>query len=227
VHVAVIMDGNRRWARERGLPVIEGYRRGVAALRETIAACPDLGVDALTVYGFSAENWHRDGSEVAMLMELCAFVARREAGPLRRKNVQVRIIGDVEAFPENVRKALSRLVHETAHNTGTILNLALNYGGRQEIAAAVRAIAIDVRDGKITPDQIDETLISAHLSTAGLEDPDLLIRTGGEFRVSNFLLYQIAYAELFVSSVHWPDFTAAHFAQALSHFSQRTRRFGA
>ena len=227
MHVAIIMDGNRRWARDRGLPILEGYRRGVASLREAIAACPSLGIRVLTVFGFSQENWQRDRAEVAMLMELCAFVARRELGPLRRKNVQVRVIGDVGAFPENVRAALERLVAQTAPNTGTILNLALNYSGRQEMLTAVRAIARDIRSGAIAPEAIDEAAIASRLYTAGLADPDLLIRTGGEYRVSNFLLYQIAYTELVVSPVYWPDFSAAHLAAAHSTFAQRARRFGA
>ena len=137
MHVAIIMDGNRRWAREHNLPIIEGYRRGVGALREAIAACPALGVEVLTVFGFSSENWSREPHEVAMLLELCAFVARREAGPLRRKNAQVRIIGDISAFPGSARSALQRLVDDTAHNTGTILNLALNYSGRRELCDVV------------------------------------------------------------------------------------------
>lgn len=227
MHVAIIMDGNRRWARERNLPIIEGYRRGVSALREAISAAPPLGVNVLTVFGFSSENWSREPHEVAMLMELCAFVARREAGPLRRRNAQVRIIGDISAFPASARTALERLVDETAKNTGVILNLALNYSGRRELCDVMREIAREVAAGRLDPEAIDEDVIESRLSTAGLADPDLLIRTGGEYRVSNFLLYQLAYTELYVTPTYWPDFTRDTFALALSKFADRSRRFGA
>jgi undecaprenyl diphosphate synthase len=225
-HVAIIMDGNRRWARERNLPIIEGYRRGMTTLRETTRACRALGVSILTVYGFSEENWKREQSEISLLFELCCAFARNELAMLCKENVRVRVIGRIERLPSAPRRALEDLVEKTASNNGTTLNLAVNYSGRTEMKDAMKALAADVRSGALSVDDIDDATLGGYLYTAGLPDPDLLIRPGGEFRVSNFLLYQIAYTELWVTDVYWPEFTRAHFAEAIIEFQRRQRRFG-
>ncbi|MBC5805121.1 MAG: di-trans,poly-cis-decaprenylcistransferase [Candidatus Eremiobacter antarcticus] len=225
-HIAVIMDGNRRWARERNLPIIEGYRRGMTALRETTRACRDFGVPILTVYGFSEENWKRETSEISLLFELCCAFARTELDALRRENVRVRVIGRIEALPRAPRKALEELVLRTAGNSGTVLNIAVNYSARTEMCDAIKALANDVHAGTVTPDSIDDDTLASYLYTAGLPDPDLLIRPGGESRLSNFLLYQVAYTELWMTDVYWPEFSPAHFADAIAEFQRRQRRFG-
>lgn len=225
-HVAIIMDGNRRWARTRNLPVIEGYRRGMTTLRETTRACRFFGVPILTVYGFSEENWKREQSEISLLFELCCAFARNELEMLCKENVKVRVIGRIEGLPAAPRRALLDLVDRTARNDGTILNLAVNYSGRTEMKDAVKALAADVQSGALSTDAIDDATLGRYLYTAGLPDPDLLIRPGGEFRVSNFLLYQIAYTELWVTDVYWPEFTRSHFAEAIIEYQRRQRRFG-
>ncbi len=225
-HVAIIMDGNRRWARSRGLPIIEGYRRGMTTLRETTRACRDFGVDVLTVYGFSEENWKREESEISLLFELCCVFARNELEMLRKENVRVRVMGRTERLPKAPRAALEDLVGKTADNTGTILNLAVNYSARAEINDAMKALAEDMQTGVLAVGAIDDTTLGSYLYTAGLPDPDLLIRPGGEYRLSNFLLYQVAYTELWVTDVYWPEFTRAHFAEAIIDFQRRQRRFG-
>jgi undecaprenyl diphosphate synthase len=225
-HVAIIMDGNRRWARERNLPSLEGHRAGAAALRETVRAAARSGIEILTVYAFSEENWRRDASETGPLMDLVRHFAAREAGSLRAENVRVRAIGHLEGLPAATRAAVATLAAGTSSCDGLLLNLALNYGARRELCDAIKALALDVRDGKLAPDAVDDDALSNYLYTAGLPDPDLLIRTGGELRVSNFLLYQIAYTELWSTSTYWPDFDAAHLRAALADFSTRQRRFG-
>lgn len=225
-HVAIIMDGNRRWARTRHLPIIEGYRRGMTSLRETTRACRDFGVPILTVYGFSEENWKREATEVSLLFELCCAFARNELDALRRENVRVQVLGRLEALPQAPRRALEDLVFGTARNDGTLLNLAVNYSARTELSDAVKALAGDVRAGVVNPESIDDKTLGSYLYTSGLPDPDLLIRPGGEFRLSNFLLYQVAYTELWVTDVYWPEFTRAHFAEALVDYQRRQRRFG-
>jgi undecaprenyl diphosphate synthase len=226
-HVAIIMDGNRRWARERNLPIVEGYRRGMTTLRETTRACRDFEVPVLTVYGFSEENWKRQESEISLLFELCCAFARNELDMLRRENVSVRVIGRIEGLPRAPRQALEDLVRKTAGNDGTILNLAVNYSARTEMRDAMTALAEDVRTGALRVEAIDDSTLGSYLYTKGLPDPDLLIRPGGEFRLSNFLLYQIAYTELWVTDVFWPEFTRAHFADAIVEFQRRQRRMGA
>jgi undecaprenyl diphosphate synthase len=225
-HVAIIMDGNRRWAREHGLPALEGHRRGIVALRRVTHAARDLGIEIVTVYGFSTENWRRDAQEIAFLFDLCVYFAKSELAELQRNNVRVRIIGDWQALPERSRHALDDLQQGTAGNTGLILNLAVNYSSRSELERAVRAIATDVQRGTLAAEHINDELISSYLYTAGVPDPDLLIRPGGEQRLSNFLLYQAAYAELVMSDVYWPDFSGEHLAQAVREFALRQRRFG-
>ena len=225
-HVAIIMDGNRRWAIERGLPIACGYRRGVGALRRTLHAAAEAGVRVVTAYAFSEENWDRPQSEVGLLMDLCARAARGELRRLAREGVRVRLCGRSERLPARTRAALERLVAETSCNRGILLNLAIDYGGRREIGDAVRALVQEVRAGVLDADSIDEHALQSRLYTAGLPDPDLIVRTGGELRLSNFLLFQAAYAEFWVTPTYWPDFDAGHFGAALADFASRQRRYG-
>jgi undecaprenyl diphosphate synthase len=225
-HVAIIMDGNRRWAKSRGLPAIEGHRRGMVALRHVTRAASDFGIRVLTVYGFSTENWNRSANEISLLFELCVAFARNELLELQRNGVRVRVIGEWESLPSAPRAALADLQAQTAANTGLLLNLAVNYSSHAELLGAVRAIAQDVASGNLAPDAIDENAIRRYLYTADLPELDLLIRAGGERRLSNFLLYQAAYAELVMCDVYWPDFSKDDLARALVEFAQRERRFG-
>jgi undecaprenyl diphosphate synthase len=225
-HVAIIMDGNRRWARTRGLPAIEGHRRGIIALRNVTRAASDAGVEYLTVYGFSTENWSRDAREISLLFDLCVYFAQSELSELNRNNVRVNIIGDWNVLPPRSRDALRGLQERTAGNMGVRLNIAVNYSSRFELERAIQAIARDVAAGRLAPDDIDEARISTYLYTADLPDPDLLIRPGGERRLSNFLLYQAAYTELVMTDVYWPDFGRDEFERALVEYRVRRRRFG-
>jgi undecaprenyl diphosphate synthase len=225
-HVAIIMDGNRRWAKHRGMPAIEGHRRGMLALREVTRACSDFGIPILTVYGFSTENWRRDSTEISLLLDLCVYFAQNELIELSRNNVRVNVIGAYRALPAASRDALDRLMERTASNTGLLLNLAVNYSARAELQRAVAQIAADVAAGKLRADEIDEAKISSYLYTADQPDPDMLIRPGGEHRLSNFLLYQVAYTELVMSEVYWPDFGRDEFVRTLLEFQKRQRRFG-
>ena len=225
-HVAVIMDGNRRWARKHRLQIALGHRTGVEALRSIIRESSDLGIGALTLYAFSTENWSRDASEVNALMQLLLEFFSSEIDELDQNKVRIRILGVKEALPEAQREALVRAEARTASNTGLKLNIAINYGSRDEIVRAVRKIAREVRDGSLTPDAITEETLSAHLDTAGLEDVDLLIRTSGEMRLSNFLLYQCAYAEFVFTPVLWPDFNIDCYHDALREYGKRQRRYG-
>ena len=220
------MDGNRRWAQARGLSSFEGHRAGAGALRETVRAATRAGVGWLTAFAFSEENQRRERDEVAALMELIAAFAANEREALRAEGVRVRTIGHVETLPESTRTALAALSAATASNRGLVLTLALNYGARTELLDAMRAIVDDVARGGLAPEAIDDESLGRYLYTAGMPDPDLLIRTGGELRVSNFLLYQIAYAELWSTRTLWPDFDAALLAKALGSFATRQRRFG-
>jgi undecaprenyl diphosphate synthase len=225
-HVAIIMDGNRRWAKEHGVPAIEGHRRGMIALRRVTRAARDIGIEVLTVYGFSTENWNREAREISLLFELCVHFARNELIELRRNNVRVRVIGEWESLPAAPRGALADLQAQTAANTGLLLNMAVNYSSRAELERAVRAIAGQVARGELAPDAIDEALIGRYLYTADLPELDLVIRPGGERRLSNFLLYQAAYAELVMTDIYWPDFSKDDLIRALIEFRQRKRRFG-
>jgi undecaprenyl diphosphate synthase len=226
MHVAIIMDGNRRWARSRGLPAAEGHRRGIGALRSAVRGAIASGVSALTVYGFSTENWARDPSEVGVLMQLCAIFARTELASLRRQGVAVGVVGDIAEFPRPARAAIARLVRATAHNRRLKLNLALNYSGRAEIVRAVRAIAGEIESGSLRACDVDEAVLRRRFYASQAPDPDLLIRTGGDFRVSNFLLFQLAYTELLTLPVMWPDFSEDDFARAIGEYGERCRRFG-
>jgi len=225
-HVAIIMDGNRRWARDRGLPTVAGHRAGATTLRELARTASARGLGILTVYAFPEENWRREAGEVSLFMDLMRGFAMGEATALRDANVRVRAIGRTAALPEPTRAAIEALVAATASCDGLLLNLALNYGARGELCDALRALANDVRCGSLGPDAIDDEVLGKYLYTAGLPDPDLLIRTGGDLRVSNFLLYQIAYAELWATRTLWPDFDAAQLDIALGEFASRQRRFG-
>jgi undecaprenyl diphosphate synthase len=222
-HVAIIMDGNRRWAKAKRLPAIEGHRRGIVALRHVTRAASDLGIPLLTVYGFSTENWKRDKTEISLLLDLCVFFAQSEFAELNRNNVRVRVIGQYRALPGASRDALDGLMEKTAGNDGLQLNLAVNYSARAELRIAIENVARDVSAGKLDPQKIDENVVASYLSTASMPDPDLLIRPGGESRLSNFLLYQLADAEMYLTDTLWPDFDAGQFARALEAFRLRPR----
>lgn len=225
-HVAVIMDGNGRWAKQRGLPRIMGHRRGVDALKDILRCCKDWGIQALTAYAFSTENWGRPIEEVDFLMTLFERVLRQELQEMMEENVQIRFVGNLNALPKSLRQEIERSMEQTQHNQGIQFTVATNYGGRQEIIQACREIATRVQQGLLNPEEIDESLFEQHLYTAGVCDLDLMIRTSGEMRISNFLLWQVAYAELYITDTLWPDFNRAEFHQALSNYQQRDRRFG-
>lgn len=225
-HVAVIMDGNGRWAKRQGLPRVMGHRRGVDSLKDLLRCCKDWGIGALTAYAFSSENWGRPLDEVNFLMTLFERVLRQELQEMMAENVKIRFVGNLQALPESLQAEISRSMAETRHNQGIEFTVATNYGARQEIVHACRAIAEKVQQGLITPEQIDESIFARHLYTAELADPDLLIRTSGEMRLSNFLLWQVAYSELYVTNTLWPDFNRQEFHQALLAYQKRDRRFG-
>ena len=222
----MIMDGNGRWANSRGLPRIAGHREGVRTVRKITEICGELDVQILTLYTFSSENWNRPQTEVSALMKLLVKSLRREVKDLMKNNVRFTVIGDINELESNVKNELLDSIQKTKNNTGLNLNLALSYGSRKEILFAVKQLAEKVANGEINTKQIDEPLFSQMLYTRDIPDPDLLIRTGGEFRLSNFLLWQIAYAELFFTDVYWPDFSRADFATALREYAGRQRRFG-
>jgi len=225
-HVAIIMDGNGRWAKQRGKPRLNGHKAGAAMVREAIAAAIELGVEYLTIYSFSTENWTRPADEVKGIMSLFVEVLERELKSLQEKNVRVRLIGDASRLPQKTRDAFDDCVSQTADDTGLTLVVAVNYGARSDMVDAVRRIAVQVKQGLLEPDDIDEKTIASQLSTAGIPDPDLLIRTGNELRVSNYLLWQIAYAELYFTDVLWPDFNKEQLMAAVEAYSQRKRKFG-
>ncbi len=225
-HVAIIMDGNGRWAKKNKLKIALGHRRGVETLRDIIRESSDIGIGALSLYAFSTENWKRDPDEVNALMGLLLEFFTSEIDELNEKNVCIRILGDKDGLPVPQRKALKNAEEITRYNTGLRLNIAINYGARAEIVKAVREISEEVGAGALSPDMINEETISKHLYTAGLPDVDLLIRTSGEMRLSNFLLYQCAYAEFVFPSVLWPDFTLDEYRRALESYMKRDRRFG-
>jgi undecaprenyl diphosphate synthase len=225
-HVAVIMDGNGRWAKQRGLPRVEGHRNGVESVRQVVRACGEVGIKYLTLYAFSVENWNRPKDEVDTLMKYLARFLKNEIGELNRSNVRLEVIGQIYRLPEFVQEQLKKTQAALAKNNGLTLILALSYGGRQEIVEGVRAIASKAKAGKLEPAEINEQIISQHLYTHQYPDPDLLIRTSGELRVSNFLLWQISYAEFVVTPTLWPDFRKAELFAALEEYTRRHRRFG-
>jgi undecaprenyl diphosphate synthase len=225
-HVAVIMDGNGRWARERGQPRIFGHRAGRKSVREAVEGCRELGVEILTLYTFSMENWGRPAAEIGALMGFLEATLREEREELKKNGIRMGVIGRVQDLPDAVRAALAETIEFLAGGPGMLLNLALSYGGRTEIVDAARAVAEAVRAGRLDPAALDEAAFARHLYTADLPDPDLLIRTSGELRLSNFLLWQLAYAEIWVTDLYWPDFRKEHLFQAVRDFQRRERRFG-
>jgi undecaprenyl diphosphate synthase len=226
-HIAIIMDGNGRWAQARGLPRIAGHRQGAEAVRRTVRAAGELGIPYLTLFGFSSENWKRPLAEIDDLMGLLRHYLRGEIAELHQNNVRLRVIGDRERLASDIVTLIANAETLTRNNTGVNLTIALSYGGRAEIVAAVRAIATGAVDGRLSPEAIDEAVISRHLFTVGIPDPDLLIRTSGEQRISNFLLWQCAYSELVFTKTLWPDFGQADLEQAIADFGGRERRYGA
>ncbi len=226
-HIAVIMDGNGRWAKARGLPRLEGHRVGAESVREVMEACIQLGVSYLTLYAFSSENWSRPETEVKALMTLLDRFLNEKAKDLDRQNVRLLAIGQLDRLPEKTRELIHRIEQRTARNSAMTLVLALSYGGREEIVCAARSLAADAVSGKITPDQIDCALFASRLQTAGIPDPDLLVRTSGEMRVSNFLLWQISYSEMVIVKKFWPDFRQGDLFGAVEEYKSRHRRFGA
>ena len=225
-HIAIIMDGNGRWATSRHLPRVAGHRAGMEAVRRTVEACCDLGVDVLTLYAFSSENWQRPKAEVDTLMDLLAEFMAAESPRLMANGIRVKIIGRTSDLPPGIQMGLRELERRTAEHRRLQLNLALSYGGRQELVDAVRAIARGVASGAYDADGVDERLISDHLYTAGLPDPDLLIRTSGEMRLSNFLLWQTSYSEFYITPTLWPDFSTTDLQRAIEAYRRRERRFG-
>ncbi|MBR0139748.1 MAG: isoprenyl transferase [Firmicutes bacterium] len=226
VHVAMIMDGNGRWAKERGMIRLMGHNAGMEALREIVRHSGNIGIGYLTVYAFSTENWKRPQDEVSGIFRLLVKYVESEIEELNRSNVKVRIIGDLSLLPEESRKAALYAVETTVGNSGLVFSIAINYGGRAEIARAARLIAEDVKSGKLEIGAIDEAAVSARLYTADMPDPDLVIRTGGEHRLSNFLTWQTAYSEVYVTDVYWPDFTPEEYDRALDWYMGRDRRYG-
>lgn len=226
-HVAIIMDGNGRWATERGHPRTHGHRRGAERVREIVQRAAEIGIEALTVFAFSTENWNRPDYEVRVLMNLFRRYILREVDKLDRMDVRVRFIGERDRLPNNLQRLMTMMEARTADNPGLMLQVAISYGARAEMAAAVRALAADVAAGRLDPDAIDEGAISARLYTAGTPDPDLVIRTSGEQRISNFLLWQSAYAEYAFVDECWPDFTPDRLSELVAAFAGRERRFGA
>lgn len=225
-HVAVIMDGNGRWARSRGMPRVAGHHAGMKAVKRITIAADEIGVKALTMYAFSTENWKRPQEEVDFLMKLPQEFLSIELDELIEKNVQVRMTGVKEGLPAHTLNAVEQAIEKTKLNTGLVLNFALNYGSRHEIGLAVKRLAEEIKKGALEPDAIDDDTLGRYLQTADLPDPDLLIRTSGEQRLSNFMLWQLAYTELFFSPLYWPDFSKSHFYEAIYKFQNRSRRYG-
>jgi len=225
-HVAIIMDGNGRWATQRGLSRVQGHRRGKESVREIVETAREVGLEVLTLYAFSTENWERPEREVGALMRLLRRYIRSELAKMMRHGIRLKAIGNLRRLPKDVLADLRAAEQTTRGNTGMVVQLAVSYGAREEIIAAARRLARRVRDGAMSPEDIDEESFSDSMMTAGLPDPDLLIRTSGEMRLSNFLLWQVAYSELYVTDTLWPDFRRDHFLAALEDYKRRERRFG-
>jgi undecaprenyl diphosphate synthase len=225
-HVAIIMDGNGRWAAARGLPRVEGHRRGVEALRKTVRAASELGISVLTIFSFSSENWSRPQSEIRDLLALLRRFIRNDLAELHKSNVHVRVIGERDDLPTDIRALLEEAEDLTKHNDGLMLVVAFNYGARQEIARAARRLALEVLEGRLSADDITPDLLARHLDQPDLPDPDVIIRTSGEQRLSNFLLWQAAYSELVFVPIYWPDFDRAALEGAIAEYRRRERRFG-
>lgn len=225
-HIAIIMDGNGRWAKKKGLPRVAGHKRGVDTVREIVEACAQIGVKYLTLYTFSTENWKRPKDEVSTLMRLLLKSLKDRVKELNKNDIRLTTIGEITKLPLEVQKQLLSDIERTKNNKKMVLNLALSYSGRWELLEAMKSIARQVSDGNLTPDEINELTISNNLTTNQMPDPELLIRTSGEFRVSNFLLWQIAYTEFVITDVFWPDFKREHLYDAIRQFQKRERRFG-
>ncbi|MCM1035430.1 MAG: isoprenyl transferase [Paludibacter sp.] len=225
-HIAVIMDGNGRWAKQQGMERIFGHRHGIQAVRDVTEACAELGVGWLTLYAFSTENWNRPQEEVNALMALLVDTIEQETPTLNKNNVRLLTIGDTQRLPEPTRKKFEACIQQTAQNTGLNLVLALSYSSRWELTETMRTLAQQIQSGELSPSDISETLITQNLDTHGIPDPDLLIRTSGELRISNFLLWQLAYAELYFTDCCWPDFNKEELYRAIINYQQRERRFG-
>ncbi len=225
-HVAIIMDGNGRWAKKRGLPRIAGHKKGIDSVREIVRLCPELGIEILTLYTFSVENWNRPKREIFALMGLLLNTIRKEIDELVKNNVKVNTLGILSDLPAGARKGMEEAMERTKNNTGLILNLALSYSSRVEIVEMIKRIAKKVKNNEVGINDINERFVSENLYTAGFKDPDLMIRTSGVFRVSNFLLWQLAYTEIYITDVLWPDFRADEFYKAILDYQNRERRFG-
>jgi len=225
-HLAIIMDGNGRWARKRGLPRVAGHKRGVETVRDIVKACAQIGIKFLTLYTFSTENWKRPKDEVSTLMRLLVRTLKNEADELHENDIRLTTIGDIKSLPAEVQAQLEESMEKTRNNKKMTLNLALSYSGRWELIETVKSIAEQVQKGYLNPSDINEKIIASQLTTKDIPDPDLLIRTSGEFRISNFLLWQIAYAEVFISNAYWPDFKRKDLYEAIISFQGRERRFG-
>ena len=225
-HIAIIMDGNGRWAKEKGMVRLKGHQAGMESLREIVRACSDKGVKVLTVYAFSTENWKRPIEEVSGIFSLLVRYVAKELKELNANNVQIRMLGDIDPLPADAKKAAQKAVDSTKDNTGLIFCIAINYGGRAEIVRAARLLAKQAAEGQLVPASIDEAMFASQLYTADLPDPDLIIRTGGEMRLSNFLTWQSAYSELYVTDTYWPDFTPDKLQEAIDAFNGRDRRYG-
>lgn len=226
IHIAIIMDGNGRWAQKRSLPRVAGHREGVESVRDMVEVCGQLGVKYLTLYAFSTENWKRPKEEISMLMRLLMKALRDETDKLHRNNVRVRTIGDISKLPVEVQNELLDAIVKTQNNTGLNLLLALSYSGRWDIMQAVKKISSEIKRGALNEDSINEDLVTKYLSTQGIPDPDLLVRTSGEFRVSNFLLWQLAYSEIYITELNWPEFRRDELYRAITEYQKRERRFG-
>ncbi len=225
-HLAIIMDGNGRWAKEQGKHRIFGHEHGVKTVKTTVEQCAKIGIEYLTLYTFSTENWNRPKLEIQTLMRLLVSSLRKELKTFNKNNIRLNTIGNISALPSKANKELIEVMDKTKGNTGMTLTLALSYGSREELQSAIKAIAVKVKNNIISPEHIDETIINNHLYTHNLPDVDLLIRTSGEHRISNFLLWQIAYAELYFINVFWPDFSEHHLVEAIKNYQNRERRFG-
>ncbi len=225
-HIAIIMDGNGRWAIERGLPRVQGHQAGITSIRETVRAAGEMGIKYLTLYAFSTENWARPKEEVNFLMNLLSSYLDKELAELTKNNVQFRIIGRLSDLPQEIQKKIIRNIKETEKNTGLVLTLALSYSSRLEIVDAIKKITASISRGELKPDDVTPEVVSNYLYTAEIPDPDLLIRTSGELRVSNFLLWQISYAEIYVTEKLWPDFRKEDLIEAIEVYRKRERRFG-
>lgn len=225
-HIAIIMDGNGRWAKAQGKPRVFGHKNGVAAVRKTISTAARLGVKAVTLFAFSSENWRRPEDEVGVLMELFITVLSTEVKKLHKNGLRLRVIGDTKRFSERLQKKIAQAEALTADNSGMVINIAANYGGKWDITEAAKQIALQVQQGELAVDEIDESLITQHLTMADLPEVDLLIRTSGECRISNFMLWQLAYAEIYFTPIYWPEFNEDSLVEAISWFIERERRFG-